>query len=231
VGAHHAAADASVAAFVDGAESVYEEVVADVAPGKPFGVGVKGVDGADQARGVRLCVGAAACRVVDEGHLDRSVRGRTGAEALVRAPLGPGDHGGRGRRRDGRLVEAEAGHCGGHAPGGARETGDDAGLATGVDGDDADAGEGLWAAGRSGGLDLQVAGLAGPHRIGERLARGPLAGDLEGHREPGPPTCAVAAGSELDVHGRAGRRIAEHAGDREGLAGVERGRGRDIARR
>ena len=88
MGTSHRPADASVAPLEDLAVPVDEEVVAAVAPAP--GLGVVGVDPADDAFRLRLRVVVAADSMVDEDRLDR-VRGdrlpAPATHALVRAPL------------------------------------------------------------------------------------------------------------------------------------------------
>ena len=90
---------AAVAAFVDAAELVDEEVVADVVPAQALRV--VGVEAAHLLGRLVGGVIVGRRRVMDVGHLHvRGVRRLALAQALVRAPLGPADDGRPPRRRD-----------------------------------------------------------------------------------------------------------------------------------
>ena len=226
VRADDAAGDPPVPALVDGPEPVDEEVVADVAPAEA--PGVVRVDGTHQRGRVGRGVGAVAGRVVDERHLDRGVGGRSRAQALVGAPLRAGHDDRRAGRRDGRLVEADAGDGGGDAAHGAGEPLRDAGRR----------GVGSMATRRTpvsaAGLPAPPAAsiwtyLASPVQTGSVKARTdpPSSTTSSGSADQRPPGRAVRARPDADGDDAGRRGVAEDGGDGEGLAGVEDRRSRD----
>ena len=104
------ALDPAVAALVDGAEPVDEEVVADVVPAVPLDV--EELDRPHDRGRLRRRVAVGAGRVVDESQPQRGRERRPGAaDLLVRVPAFAGDDRGRAR-----LLERPGGHAGGRAP-------------------------------------------------------------------------------------------------------------------
>ena len=228
LGADDAARDASVAALVDGAVAVDQEVVADVAPVQRLGV--VGVDAADHRRRLRAGVAVSAVGVVHERHLDGRVVGRPGSPGFVGAPLRPGHDlrlGRHGRGR-GRQVEVRDGGRG------AAEDADSHGRAVGVfcavDGHHVHVAQARWLRPRRSRLlrtHLQVAAGARPDGLREGLLLPAFFGDaLEGDGIPAAPGLPVLAGAQKHLHlARRARRRAREAGHGEPHAWVDGGGG------
>ena len=86
MGADDALARTARATHVDLAETIDEEIIADIVPAETLRV--IGVGAAHESRSIGLRVGVPTGGVVDEGHLDRS-KARVGlAQRLVGSPAG-----------------------------------------------------------------------------------------------------------------------------------------------